>query len=862
MDTSKCLANSKPLGIAGFFDNNICGSRLWRSQSLARGLLLFFICLLLILFNNGTATADAISMQNILLRIQDHKICCWASEDQGGDYCSLDSALPTSPVETSNLELLTSWGDCCFSEVNWEYGDTEFNTGFWVLPDARIIPFINNNFLGFSFDISVDGAGYQSWHAPNVYGGFESSAHNRISGVLYITSDAPLTADQFGYLIFQGKFSSYNQVDSLENIVQLGVVSVYGDPEIVFQTVKQGEIPSFSLDRIIDVGGGVYVDSDGYTFNEFNSEDIGGIYFMGPESPPPLVNISFCGASSGVNGVHYADVDKDGGMDIIASASGGNEVFWLQNNFKEGERWTKHLITDTATNAQAVHSGDFNNDGFKDVVSSYNSTTVSWYENPGDSETPWGEHTISSSLTGVTDVVSSDLDGDGSEDVIVACGGDSRIVWFKNGSWDEMVVSTSPLNVQSVFVADIDRDGDIDVLSASKDDDRIIWHRNEDGAGATWSDIVISDTSDGARDAAAGDVDGDGDLDVIAVSSNDNTVAWFENPSDDLSPWTKHVISSNLSGAASLEVADLNNDAALDVIAASPDTNLVWYINANGDGSTWSEPEVNYTTPAVALSSVDLDHDGDFDVIAAASSSIYFIRNEMPQEAASFQTETSIAADISAVWAIGDIDGDGAPDMVHWDVDQFVWYKNANKDGTVWEAQPAVLSSYPELLNDRLFIFDVDGDGDNDVLPGMLDLEGVIYYENVNGDGTVWTERFYLWPVINLGGPDVGFGTDSNPLLDFIVSSSVGNNKPNVVYKRRSLFDWWGYEDDCACIYHMYDPEYYDCLERGYYYDFCDPNLLNGYQYHSSPLLPDDDWHWGLERSYLGFPLRRHTDLS
>ena len=285
-----------------------------------------------------------------------------------------------------------------------------------------------------------------------------------------------------------------------------------------------------------------------------------------------------------------------------------------------------------------------------DVAGSYDSTTLSWYENPGDSETTWDEHIVSSSLTGVTDLVSSDLDGDGGEDVIAACGGDSRIVWFKNGSWEETVISSSALNVRAVFTADIDRDGDIDVLSASKDDDRIIWHRNEDGAGASWSEIVISDTSDGASDVAAGDIDGDGDVDVIAVSSNDNTVAWFENPSDDLSPWTRHVISSSLSGALSLEVADLNHDAALDVIASSPDTNLVWYINVNGDGSSWSEPEVNYTTPAVALSSTDLDHDGDIDVIAADSTNIYFIRNETPQVSASFQTERPMAADIDGVW--------------------------------------------------------------------------------------------------------------------------------------------------------------------------------------------------------------------
>jgi hypothetical protein len=100
------------------------------------------------------------------------------------------------------------------------------------------------------------------------------------------------------------------------------------------------------------------------------------------------------------------------------------------------------------------------------------------------------------------------------------------------------VISTFADSARSVFAADIDGDGDLDVLSASELDDKIAWYENTDGAGGFGEQQVISILADAAFSVFAVDVDGDGDLDVLSASQNDDKIAWYEqlNLADPLDP--------------------------------------------------------------------------------------------------------------------------------------------------------------------------------------------------------------------------------------------------------------------------------------------------------------------------------------
>ena len=81
----------------------------------------------------------------------------------------------------------------------------------------------------------------------------------------------------------------------------------------------------------------------------------------------------------------------------------------------------------------------------------------------------------------------------------------------------------------SVFAADMDGDGDMDIISASYLDDTIAWYENNGAADPSWTAADIATSADGARSVFAADMDGDGDMDIISASFNDDTIAWYEN---------------------------------------------------------------------------------------------------------------------------------------------------------------------------------------------------------------------------------------------------------------------------------------------------------------------------------------------
>ncbi len=82
-----------------------------------------------------------------------------------------------------------------------------------------------------------------------------------------------------------------------------------------------------------------------------------------------------------------------------------------------------------------------------------------------------------------------------------------------NPTWAAADIATSADVARDVHVADMDGDGDLDIVSASMDDDTIAWYENDGAANPTWSAADIATSADGAWDVHVADMDGDGDLD-------------------------------------------------------------------------------------------------------------------------------------------------------------------------------------------------------------------------------------------------------------------------------------------------------------------------------------------------------------
>ena len=135
--------------------------------------------------------------------------------------------------------------------------------------------------------------------------------------------------------------------------------------------------------------------------------------------------------------------------------------------------------------------------------------------------------------------------------------------------------NNAPVSLKSV---DLDGDGDLDMLIASRNDQRISWYPN-DGTGRFGGIRFISEEVRTPSDVAAADLDGDGDLDVVSSSFTDRKIAWYRNDgTGTFGP--QQIILSDFRNAQAVGTADLDGDGDLDIVAgASFDEALVWLRN-------------------------------------------------------------------------------------------------------------------------------------------------------------------------------------------------------------------------------------------------------------------------------------------
>ena len=331
-------------------------------------------------------------------------------------------------------------------------------------------------------------------------------------------------------------------------------------------------------------------------------------------------------SASGPQSVFAADMDGDGDMDIVSASYGDDTIAWYENNGAADPTWTAADISTTADEARSVFAGDIDGDGDIDIVSaSSNDDTIAWYENNGASDPSWTAADIATSADGAQSVYAADMDGDGDMDILSASFTDDTIAWYENNgaadpSWTAADIATDADGAFSVFAVDMDGDGDMDIISASSNDNTIAWYENNGASDPSWtaSDIVTS--ADGAQSVYAADMDGDGDMDIISASYLDDTIAWYENNGAADPSWTAADIATDADGAYSVYAADIDGDGDMDIISASfNDDTIAWYENNGATDPSWTAADI--VTSADGANSVfaaDMDGDGDMDIVSAS----------------------------------------------------------------------------------------------------------------------------------------------------------------------------------------------------------------------------------------------------
>ena len=120
--------------------------------------------------------------------------------------------------------------------------------------------------------------------------------------------------------------------------------------------------------------------------------------------------------------------------------------------------------------------------------------------------------------------------------------------------------------------------------SNSPNSHQVAWYENRGtpGRGTEWTKHTIAARFPQGVEAVAGDLDGDGDLDVVATGwTPHGRIAWFENPGDPTGGWKMHSIKERWSNAITVVLADLDKDGRLDIVACAErgSNELRWWRN-------------------------------------------------------------------------------------------------------------------------------------------------------------------------------------------------------------------------------------------------------------------------------------------
>lgn len=271
--------------------------------------------------------------------------------------------------------------------------------------------------------------------------------------------------------------------------------------------------------------------------------------------------------------------------------------------------------------------------------------------------------------------------------------------------------------------ADFDLDGDVD-LSCFLDTLLIYEHQlflieNVDGAGTSWNLHRVSDVPIDVNHAATGDVDGDGYPDILAGQGYDTGDLRLYINSGGTGMWNEYVMNDGYEDIRFVDIADADGDGDRDLFFSTwSDTMLAWIENTGTTpGPGWPLHEIEIAGSLSFMDAVDIDQDGDIDVIA----------NELCGCFALFEN----------------IDGSG----LLWNK----WYIHTMSNGTCAVA-------------------DIDGDTDLD----LVSRQGY-WFENIDGVGHAWqTHGIYQWCYNHV------FSTNHNgdDYIDFIVTSWPNTDNP------------------------------------------------------------------------------------
>lgn len=298
-------------------------------------------------------------------------------------------------------------------------------------------------------------------------------------------------------------------------------------------------------------------------------------------------------------GVAVADFNNDGRKDVVAGDVWYEAPNWTMHELRPpGDFWAGVGYSKSFCN----WAWDINGDGWQDVIIvGFPGDPFHWYENPQGNEGRWKEHLIWHSICNETPQF-RDLTGDGRPEIVFGSQPESQMGYVEiptgdavDRKWTFIPISRpgDPAKngtfkyYHGLGVTDVNGDGRRDVAimhgwweaPAQLGEGVWAWHEGR------LSESPGANPQTGA-DIYAGDLDLDGDRDMIASCAHRYGVWWFENKGE--GNFVQHVIDASFSQTHALWRADIDGDGHEDLVTGKR------YFAHNGHDPGGLDPVVMY----------------------------------------------------------------------------------------------------------------------------------------------------------------------------------------------------------------------------------------------------------------------------
>jgi hypothetical protein len=380
-----------------------------------------------------------------------------------------------------------------------------------------------------------------------------------------------------------------------------------------------------------------------------------------------------------------ADFNRDGRMDLAVCSWYSNSRLTILLGDGEGG-FAPPVYYTLPMGALDLEVGDFDRDGDLDLVVSHagqfwEGQSFSLFRNNGSGA--FVEQRYFLSEAGPTGLAAGDFDGDGwldvafAHDAYIVSNNKVTVVFNdRGGGFGAEQVYTIASGTYKLAAGDVDRDGDVDLVVAHETD-RISVMRNSAGRFDDTTTYPSIDTSYFCLYPAAtlADVDNDGDLDILYSSFGTGgnltgALALYRNDGAGRFASPERVaLGAQINGAIDIAVADLTGDGWPDIAATTETTHKWALVASDGRGGFTAARQLRAGEAPIAVELADLDGDGRLDVIVVARDSLeacVYLNpggGQFVQPPVIDMVDQSLAPVSYSNLAWGDIDGDGDVDL-------------------------------------------------------------------------------------------------------------------------------------------------------------------------------------------------------